>query len=237
MTNRKPGNPGQPNWYLASILSWLHLSAIAGRIGRSWLWRHGDKAILAIGVFALLSVASYIGWRVTIAGDAVGSNWTAGINPGQTLIDHTGKPVSEAAFRGKLTLISFGYTTCPDVCPVALITMSRTLNTLGKRSADVAAAFVTVDPAHDTVEVLGAFMKNFHPAIVGMTGSAARIKALARGYKVYYAKTGGDDNPIEHTAWIYLVGRNGKILRRFLHTATPEQIGERIRGEFATPIS
>lgn len=241
LIDRKPGNPGRLRRYLASVESWLHLTAVTGHIGRSWLWRHGDRAMIAVAVCAFLTGASYIGWRVTIAGDTVDSERIALINSSEPLIDHTGKPVSESAFRGKLTLISFGYTFCTDACPITLNTMSLTLDALGARTTDIVAAFVTVDPARDTVEVLGAFMKNFHPNIVGMTGSAARIRALARNYQIYYAKTGDDesdiDYPMEHSAWIYLVGRDGRILQRFPHTATPEQISDRIRLEFATPIS
>ena len=240
LIDRKPGNRSWPRRYLAPLESRLRLSAV--QVARSWPWRHGDMVLIAIAAGAFLTGVSYIsviGWRA--AGDAAVSERIAGKNADDPLIDHTGKPVSEATFSGKLALIAFGYTFCPDICPTTLSTMSSTLDALGERSAEIVAAFVTIDPERDTVEVLGAYMKHFHPEIVGITGSAARIKALARNYKVYYAKTGdtesGGDYLMEHSAWIYLVGRDGKILQRFPHNATPDQIVKRIRAEFATPVS
>ncbi len=108
------------------------------------------------------------------------------------LIDQNGDPRSAAGFRGQYMLVQFGYTTCPDVCSVALDTMSRALDTLAEqnpaKAARVAPIFISVDPARDTVAVLKDYAVNFHPRLVALTGPLEQVERAAAAYRVYFAK-------------------------------------------------
>jgi protein SCO1/2 len=108
------------------------------------------------------------------------------------LIDQNGDPRSAAGFRGQYMLVQFGYTTCPDVCSVALDTMSRALDTLAEqnpaKAARVAPIFISVDPARDTVAVLKDYAVNFHPRLVALTGPVEQVERAAAAYRVYFAK-------------------------------------------------
>jgi len=108
------------------------------------------------------------------------------------LIDQNGNSRSAAGFRGQYMLVQFGYTYCPDVCSVALDTMSRALDILGERNsakaAQVAPIFISVDPARDTVPVLKDYAVNFHPRLVALTGPLEQVERAAAAYRVYFAK-------------------------------------------------
>ncbi len=108
------------------------------------------------------------------------------------LVDQYGSPRSAADFRGQYMLVQFGYTICPDVCSVALDTMSRALDIAAAqdpaKAAQVAPIFISVDPERDTVAVLKDYAVNFHPRLVALTGTRAQVKSAAAAYKVYFAK-------------------------------------------------
>ncbi len=108
------------------------------------------------------------------------------------LVDQHGNPRSAADFRGQFMLVQFGYTYCPDVCSVALDTMSRALDTVAEqdpaKAAQVAPIFISVDPERDTVAVLKDFAVNFHPRLVALTGTREQVESAAAAYKVYFAK-------------------------------------------------
>ena len=105
-----------------------------------------------------------------------------------TLTSAQGKRVSLADFRGKLVLLYFGYTYCPDVCPTDLLAMAQTLKSLGKSGDQVQPIFVTLDPARDTRELLRGYVAAFHPRIVALTGREDEIRRIATAYKVFYEK-------------------------------------------------
>src|SRR4029077_16175480 len=104
------------------------------------------------------------------------------------LTDQHGKRVGNQDFRGRYTLIYFGYSFCPDVCPTTLAVMAQALEKLGDRSRQVVPIFITIDPERDTPKVLDDYMKAFGPNFVGLTGSAAEIKDAEKKYRVYAAK-------------------------------------------------
>lgn len=127
-----------------------------------------------------------------------------------TLADQTGKTRTDADFRGELMLVYFGYTTCPDVCPTDLMQIGLALDKLGDAGADVQALFISVDPERDTTDVLAKYVANFHPRILGLTGTPAQVHAAADAYKAYYARYTPPDGAvylIDHTGFIYLMGR------------------------------
>jgi protein SCO1/2 len=151
------------------------------------------------------------------------------------LTDHTGKPRTNSDFRGKLMLVYFGFTYCPDVCPTDLQNIGLALDTLGAASEHVQPLFITVDPARDTPGHLKGYVPMFHPRLIGLTGDAAAIHAAAAAYRVYYAQVplNDDDYTVDHSSFIYLMGADGKYLGFFPPGTTPEHIAESIRPRLA----
>ncbi len=148
------------------------------------------------------------------------------------LIDHIGKSRTNEDFRGKLMLVYFGFTYCPDVCPTDLQSIALALDQLGTASERVQPLFITVDPERDTPEHLAEYVPLFHPRLIGLTGEAAAIRAAAAAYKVYYAKVPnerGDDYTVDHTAFIYLMGADGQYLGFFPPGTPPDRLAETIR--------
>ncbi len=150
-----------------------------------------------------------------------------------TLVAHTGKTVTDADFRGKYLLVNFGYTFCPDVCPTTLQKMALALDELGDDAAAVQPLFITIDPQRDTREVLAAYVAAFDPRIIGLTGSPQQIADVAKAYHAYYAKVdakdGGDDYLMDHSAFIYLMGPDGRFLTALPYQKSPQEIAETIR--------
>jgi cytochrome oxidase Cu insertion factor (SCO1/SenC/PrrC family) len=148
------------------------------------------------------------------------------------LIDQGGQRRTDADFRGKLVLIYFGYTNCPDVCPTELQALSLALDMLGSAGEAVQPLFITVDPERDTPSHLADYITSFHPRLVALTGQDAAIRKTALAYKVYFARANAPprgDYAVDHTGFIYVVGRDGRY-RGFLPPGTsPEAIVEAIR--------
>ena len=148
------------------------------------------------------------------------------------LIDHTGKPRTDADFRGKLMIIYFGYSYCPDICPTDLMSIATAVDLLGPAGDAVQPIFITVDPGRDTVEHLAEYVAAFHPRLIGLTGAPDEIRKVATAYKTYYAKVETADHKdyvVDHTAFIYLVGRQGEYLGFLPPSTTPERLAEVIR--------
>ncbi len=153
------------------------------------------------------------------------------------LVDMEGRAVTDADFRGRLMLVFFGFTYCPDVCPTALTSIAQALDRLGADADKIAAVFITVDPERDTPEQLKEYVRHFHPRLVGLTGTPEQIAAVAKAYRVYYAKARSpgapsDDYSMDHTTITYLMGRDGKFLAHFSHGADPEDLAKRVRAFF-----
>lgn len=155
-----------------------------------------------------------------------------------TLVDHTGRTVTDKNFRGSFLLVSFGYTHCPDVCPLTLAAVSATLKALDKEARYVRPLFITVDPEGDTPEVLASYVRAFHPAIIGLTGTPQQIRSVTNAYNAYHAKAplktaGKVPNPsyysVDHSAFIYLMGPNGNFLEVFEFRTSPEKMADKIR--------
>src|SRR3954470_5482929 len=123
------------------------------------------------------------------------------------LTDQNGRPRTDADFRGRLMLVYFGFTYCPDICPTDLQQMGLALDRLGAAGDMVQPVFITLDPERDTPEHLKEYMPLFHPRFVGLTGDAEAIQAAARAYRVYYKKVeleNKSDYTVDHSAFVYL---------------------------------
>jgi cytochrome oxidase Cu insertion factor (SCO1/SenC/PrrC family) len=149
-----------------------------------------------------------------------------------TLTDHTGKARSDIEFRGKLMIVYFGYTYCPDVCPTDLMAISQAIDAMGTRGEDIQPIFISVDPERDTPAHLAEYVSAFHPRLIGLTGTLEQIRKVALSYKAYYAKVPegrGADYAIEHTGVIYLMGRDGQYLGFIPPQTSPERLKEILR--------
>jgi protein SCO1/2 len=152
------------------------------------------------------------------------------------LTDHTGRLRTDGEFRGKLMVVYFGYTYCPDVCPTDLLAISQALEALGPAGDAVQPIFISVDPERDTVAHLADYVAAFHPRLIGLTGAPEDIRKVALSYKAYYAKvaTGaGQDYVIDHTGVIYLMGRDGGYLGFVPPQTTPQRLTDIIRAQLA----
>lgn len=149
------------------------------------------------------------------------------------LSDQTGRVRTEADFRGKLRLIYFGFTYCPDICPTDLQAIGLAMDQLGADSKNVQPLFITLDPERDTVEHLAQYVPLFHPRLIGLTGSASAIVQAADSYRVYYKRVEFDkaksDYTVDHSAFIYLVDRDGKYLGFFPPGTSAEKMAEMIK--------
>lgn len=135
------------------------------------------------------------------------------------LTDHAGQPRNLADFRGKVVMMFFGFTNCPDICPTTMADMAQVVGKLGTQGDRVQGLLVTVDPARDTPEVLGRYVTAFHPTFLGLRGDDAATKELAGEFKAFYAARqpqGGhghahDQYMVDHTRAIYVFDRSGKL--------------------------
>jgi protein SCO1 len=149
-------------------------------------------------------------------------------------------PVVLQDFRGKVVLVYFGYTYCPDICPTSLAATAEGLKLLTPEElARVAVIFVSVDPERDTPARLKEYGEFFHPAIVGVTGTAAEVAAIARRYGVFYARqpveTAGGGYVVDHTSDTYIIGADGRLDGKIAHAAPPEQVAAEIRKRLTKP--
>jgi cytochrome oxidase Cu insertion factor (SCO1/SenC/PrrC family) len=142
------------------------------------------------------------------------------------LVDHTGAPRTDAQFRGKLLLLYFGFTYCPDVCPTDLQAIGLAMGRLGKSAEGVQPLFVTLDPERDTPQRLAGYVTFFHPRLIGLTGDASAIQQAASAYKVYYAKVPASRGgyTIDHSGYVYLMDRAGKYLGFFPPGTPPDRM-------------
>ncbi len=155
---------------------------------------------------------------------------TAKIGGGFSLINQDGKATKDTDFLGKYLMIYFGYTYCPDMCPTGLQSMSRALDMLKDEVGKVPPLFITVDPARDTPQRLKEYDSAFHPSIVGLTGSAEQIAAVAKEYQVYYEKGEGDqDYDVAHSSVIYLMNPKGALVATFEEEVEPNLIVQALK--------
>tara|TARA_R110000824_G_scaffold118960_14_gene272075 strand:- start:196821 stop:197435 length:615 start_codon:yes stop_codon:yes gene_type:complete len=201
------------------------------------------RPLIAVAALILATVAAFFLWRAGDATNVRGAVGEAGSSQGTgtptiggdfTLTDQDGRRVTQADFQGKYMLIYFGFTFCPDVCPTELQVMSAALQALGTDAEKVQPILITIDPERDTPDVLATYVKQFDPRLIGLTGSADEIAAVAKAYRVYYEKVKDDessaDYTMDHSSVVYLMGPDGKFLAFFPPATDPEAMAEKIKG-------
>ncbi|MEO1956809.1 MAG: SCO family protein, partial [Methylophilaceae bacterium] len=148
------------------------------------------------------------------------------------LTDHTGTPRTMNDFKGKLVVMFFGFTHCPDVCPTSMLDLKNSMKLLGDKANEVQVLFVTVDPERDTQEVLAKFVPSFDERFIGLRGNAEETAATLKNFKVYYAKvrgTRGNDYSIDHSAGMYVFDKLGKVRVYLGYGQKPEDIASDIQ--------
>jgi cytochrome oxidase Cu insertion factor (SCO1/SenC/PrrC family) len=191
-----------------------------------------EKRIFAVCMLVIAALVAGIAGYSTLRPERMAvSSGTALVGGPFTLTSHQGKHVTSEDFRGKYMLVTFGYTYCPDVCPTELQIVSAALDLLGERAKDIQPIFITIDPERDTVAALAQYMPNFHPRYMGLTGSPDQIEAVAKAYRVYYAKAqgqGGGDYLMDHSSIIYLMDKQGTFIKHFSYGTDAKQLAEGI---------
>jgi len=175
------------------------------------------KFILFVLLFCILGCSEkqgnpelkFVGTDVT--GAKIGGDFS--------LPDHNGKVRSLADFRGKVVVLFFGYTHCPDACPTTMADLAKALRLLGARGKDVQVQFITLDPERDSTEVLKKYVPSFNPDFLGLRGDAEATKKTAQAFKVFYSKQESASKggyTLDHSAGVYVFDRDGN-LRLFLN--------------------
>lgn len=148
------------------------------------------------------------------------------------LVDQTGRTVTDKDFRGKYMLVFFGFTHCPDVCPAELQVMAAALDKMGADADKIAPIFISVDPERDTPEKMAAYVQNFGPRFVGLTGSPNQVATAAKAYRIYYSKIedkqSAGNYTMDHSAIAYLMSPSGEYVTHFNYGAKPDNMAKTI---------
>ena len=183
-----------------------------------------------VGLFAIPGAQQQLARRLSPATEG-----SARVGGPFSLVDHSGRRVSERDFRGRHMLIAFGPTRSPDVTPAVLQAMAAALGRLGQRGDRITPVLITLDPEHDRPAVLAAYVGRFHPRLVGLTGSRAEVAAVARAYHVDFGRESDPRTPqqyqIEHAALLYLMGPDGRFVTHFGPGTGVDAMAERLAKE------
>ena len=174
------------------------------------------KRLLTIAAFSAVALLATGCDKLGKQAPAFHSTDVTGVDyaKGFALTDHTGKPRTLADFRGKLVVIFFGYTQCPDVCPTTMAEMATVMKELGPSAADVQVLFITVDPERDTQELLSHYVPAFDQRFIGLYGTAEQTAKVAKDFKVFYAKVPGSEPgsyTVDHTAGSFVFDKQGQL--------------------------
>ncbi|KAJ4837675.1 Protein SCO1 1, mitochondrial [Turnera subulata] len=188
-------------------VSWLSFLLLAAT-GAGIIWYYDDKKKRHIE-------------GINKASEAVKEGPSAGkaeIGGPFNLVDHNGKQVTEKDFKGKWTVIYFGFTHCPDICPDELQKLVTAVDKIKEKEGfEIVPVFISVDPERDSVEQVREYVKEFHPKLVGVTGNPDEVKKAARAYRVYYMKTVEEDSDylVDHSIVMYLMDPNMDYVKFF----------------------
>ena len=194
------------------------------------LWARRAMVAMLIAVLAICGALLYQLYQRTLTDS--GATGEALIGGPFELVDQDGKTVTDQTFKGKMMLVYFGFTYCPDACPTALGVMSAAVDKLDVAGDRVVPMLITVDPERDTPAVLKDYVSNFHPRMMGLTGTPEQVAKAAKAYRVFYQKAPGstpDEYLMDHTMLVYLMDGDGKYVTHFGPDATPDQMADEIR--------
>src|SRR5687767_4818513 len=191
-------------------------------------------AILALLAALFTAIAAYY---LTVPNYGGTSSGTALVVGPFTLTDQTGRKVTDKDFLGKYMLVFFGYTYCPDLCPTELQVMSAALDSLGAKADAIQPVFISFDPERDTPEVLKQYVSNFHPRLIGLTGTPEQVAVAAKAYRVYYSKVANGSAPdtylMDHSTITYLMDPQGKFLKHFSYSTDSATLAKALEAAMA----
>jgi protein SCO1/2 len=217
---------------------------IGAALQKSWIYllintldasncRRAVSLLLCSICIALASLISACDRQTTVfhATDMTGASFGR-LDALDGLTDHTGRRIASADFTGRVVLVFFGYTHCPDICPTTLTTLQQTMQLLGADADRVQVLFVTLDPERDSQEALQAFVPWFDARFKGLRGDASTTQAVAQEFRVFYAKVKGSDAlgySLDHSTASYVFDPRGRLRLMVQHGASPEALAEDIR--------
>jgi protein SCO1/2 len=175
---------------------------------------------ILVGILVLMAAGvgflTFQWYRQTSGGEPYGAPFT--------LVDQTGAPITEAAFRGRPSAVFFGFTHCPEVCPTTLFELDGWLKRLGDKGSNIRAYFVSVDPERDTPEILGSYVGNVSDRITGITGDPEKVHAMAKSFGIYWRKVDLEDGDytMDHTASVILLDGNGAFAGTIAYEENPD---------------
>lgn len=146
------------------------------------------------------------------------------------LMSHRGDTIGLHGLETRATAVFFGYTSCPDICPLTLTHLTRTMTLLGDSNRDLTVLFVTVDPQRDTPERMEAYLGAFHPSYLGLTGTEGEIREVADRFGVFFNRVGdGDDYAVDHSARVFIIDEKGEIPLSFPVSVTADIMARDIK--------
>ncbi len=188
----------------------------------------GVGLLAAVGILGVLLSGFFPGSAYSFHGSAMNPPFTA---PNFTLIDTQGKTFDLSNQHGSAILLYFGYTHCPDECPLAMSTYSQVMQGLGKQAGSVRFVFITVDPARDTPQTIAAFLSHFNSGIIGLTGTTEQLQSAWQGYGVYQQGS-SNGQKIDHSDQIFLIDPQGKVRVIYPNNISPSQLLPDVRAVF-----
>jgi len=195
--------------------------------------RYTLYAVAVAAVVALFGLWLTAPWRGAGPRDATATLQAPSIGGPFTLTATDGSTVTDQSYRGKIMLVYFGYTTCPDACPTTLNSIASALAELGPLADRIQPLFITIDPQRDTRAVLADYVKAFDSRIVGLTGRPEQIAAAAKAYGVYYAPYKTADAPdgylMDHTSVVFVMNEEHRFVATFTQDTPPAQMADRLR--------
>ena len=190
--------------------------------------RSGLILLAGISISALIAYAQISGYKTSTTQSVSGTN----IGGPFSLTDQHGKPFTEKNLMGHYSLVYFGFTFCPAICPTELQRINVILKNLGPAGEKILPVFITIDPARDTQKAMGAYVAQFNPRLIGLTGTQVQVDEALKAYKVYARKVQDpnvSDYTMDHSTYLYLIGPNGKIDQFFGPDAKASEIADKIR--------
>lgn len=192
------------------------------------LLRSGLILLCGLVISALIAYAQISSYQKSSGSSVSGTD----IGGPFTLTDQHGQSFTQEKFKGRYSLVYFGFTFCPAICPSELQRMNVILKTLGPAGEKIQPVFITIDPARDTQKAMGAYVAQFNPRLIGLTGSQKQVDEILKTYRVFARKVDDpnmSDYTMDHSNYLYLIGPNGKIDIFFGPADTAPEIAEKIR--------
>lgn len=199
-------------------------------------------AVILLGTLAMLALYHpALRPQATPSGDNAAGG-TVAIGGPFTMVDGRGAAFTDADLKGRYSLIFFGFTHCPDICPLTLQVMTDAIEQAGPAGERVTPVFISVDPERDTTEAVGSYVAAFHPRFVGLTGTPEQVAATTKAFRVFSRKAPLRDSEnnetgeytVEHSGLIFLMGPDGRYVTHFSNGTTAEEMAAYIRREVGT---